>query len=93
MDLEELRNKIRETDIEILELMKKRIDLAIEVGKYKKDHKEGVRNLSVEEKVIKRYREFAEENGIDPDFAEEICKLLMKESVNVQEALIENHSR
>jgi chorismate mutase len=67
--------------------MKKRIDLAKEVGRYKKDHKEEVRNTAVEDKVIGRYRRFAEENGMNPDSAEEICKLLMKESVDVQEAL------
>ncbi|MDR3282980.1 MAG: chorismate mutase [Candidatus Methanoplasma sp.] len=86
-DLNQLREDIRTVDNEILVLLRKRRDLARAVGEYKASHGREVRDLSVEDGVVRRYREFAEENGMDPDKAEAVCRLVMEESVDVQEAI------
>jgi len=91
MDLEELRSEIRKTDKDILELLKRRLELAKKVGEYKVIHDEEVRNIEVEERVAKAYRDFASENGMNPDYADTICRILMKESVEKQEELF--HSK
>lgn len=87
MGLEELRDEIRAIDLEIMELMKKRLDLAREVGLFKIENGKEVVDPSVEEKVVERYRSFAEKNGMDPDNAERICRSMIKESVDLQLSL------
>jgi chorismate mutase len=87
VELENLREEIKKTDLEILGLMKRRLDLAKEVGLQKIMDGKDVIDPSVEEAVIGRYRTFAEENGMDPDRTEEMCKILIEESVILQKSL------
>ncbi|MDR3206114.1 MAG: chorismate mutase [Candidatus Methanoplasma sp.] len=86
-DLERLRADIRAVDNDIMILLKRRMELARSVGEFKIGANKDVRDLSVEEAVVRRYREFAENNGMDPDKAEAVCRLIMQESVEIQEAL------
>lgn len=92
MGLDELRDEIRRTDEEIMLLSKKRLDLARQVGETKIAEGIPVRNRNVEKDVVSRYRRFAEENGMDPDKAEEICRALIQESVELQVSLSERVS-
>ncbi len=79
--LEDRRKAIAETDREILSLLKKRLDLATEIGRYKAEYGLDVVNPDVERRVIDRYRFLADENGLNPDRAEKICRLIMQESI------------
>lgn len=87
MELNEIRNEIESIDYQILELMRKRLELAKEVGKSKVETNSAVRNIPTENKVIDRYRGFALENGMNPVYAENICKILMQESIEIQAAM------
>jgi len=87
MQLDEIRKEIEETDYQIVALMKRRLELAEEVGRTKAETGTPIRNIPVEEKVIARYRDYAEDNGMSPNTAEAVCKLLMQESVERQAAL------
>jgi len=88
MDLEELREEIVKTDRMIMELLKRRLDLARQVGEYKLANNKEVVNTYVEDAVVKRYVDFALENNMDPENIEEVCRLLIKESVELQKRLI-----
>ena len=79
--LDAKRGEIAATDREIMTLLRRRLDIATDIGRYKAEHGLDVRNLTVEQKVIDRYRSLAEELDMDPDRAEEICKVIMGESV------------
>jgi Chorismate mutase len=92
MDLEELRAEIVKTDRMIMELLKRRLDLARQVGEYKLANNKEIVNTSVEDAVVKRYVNFAIENDMDPENIEEVCRLLIKESVELQKRLI-SHSK
>ena len=87
MELNEIREEIKNIDFQILELAKRRLELAKEVGANKVKTNAAVRNMEVERKVIDRYRGFALENGMNPVYAETICKILMQESIEAQAAL------
>ncbi|AMH95165.1 MAG: chorismate mutase [Methanomethylophilus sp.] len=87
--LEVLRTDIAECDREIMVILRKRLDLAISIGKYKAEHGMGAHNPSVEKRVIERYREIAVELGMNPDIAERICRCIMEESVANEEAVID----
>ncbi len=87
MALEDIRKEIGDIDIEMLGLMKRRLELAKLVGEDKVARNAAVRNIAQERNVIDRYRGFALENGMNPVYAEQICKILMQESIEVQAAL------
>ena len=84
--LEEKRKAIAETDKEIIILLKKRLDLATEIGQYKAQNGLEVRNLDVEQRVVDRYRYLAAEYGMNPDRMEHICRTIMQESVESEAA-------
>lgn len=77
MDIEELRSRIETADYQILELIRKRSEIAEEIGKIKKESGLPTVVPEVEKKVISRYREFASSNDMDPDDLEELCRIIM----------------
>ena len=87
MTLEDVRKEIEGIDMEILSLMKRRLELAEEVGRDKVARSAPVRNIVQEKNVIDRYRGYALEHGMNPVYAEHICKILMQESIEVQASL------
>lgn len=93
MTLEETRNEIRDIDMQLLGLMKRRLELAKIVGEDKVERNAAVRNIPQELNVVDRYRGFALENGMNPVYAEKICRVLMQESIEVQAALPRTSAR
>ena len=93
MALEDVRTEIQDIDFQILGLMKRRLELAKLVGEDKVARNAAVRNIPQENKVIDRYRGFALENGMNPVYAEKICRILMQESIEIQAALPRTTSR
>ena len=87
MALEDIRKEIGDIDIEMLGLMKRRLELAKLVGEDKVERNAAVRNIPQERNVIDRYRGFALEHGMNPVYAEKVCKILMQESIEIQAAL------
>lgn len=79
--LEDKRKEIADTDREIMALLKKRLDLAKEIGEYKAENGMEVVDPRVEERVVARYRLLADDSGFDPDRAEAIARTLIAESV------------
>ena len=88
MGIEELRRNIETTDFQILELIRKRTELAGEIGKLKRDKGMEIRNPEVEAAVTARYAEFASANGLDPAMAESVAKLLIGEAVRKEKEVI-----
>lgn len=84
MELNDVRKEIESIDMQILQLSKRRLELAREVGLNKAKTGDAIRNIPVEKKVIDRYRGFALDNGMNPVYAEALCMMLMQESIDLQ---------
>ena len=85
--INDLRDKIREIDENIVKLAAERIRIAEEIGKIKITEGSQIRDLEVEKKVIERYHKASEGTLLDQTSAEEIAKILIQNSVEVQAAL------
>lgn len=85
--VEGIRWKIEEIDNEILDLIKKRMSIAVAMGHQKVDKAMPVRDLRVEEQVRDRYLARAKEVGISDAAAIELSALLVRESVEAQAKL------
>ena len=77
MTLEDVRTEIQDIDLQLLRLMKRRLELAKLVGEDKASRNAAVRNIPQENKVIDRYRGFALENGMNPVYAEQVCRVCL----------------
>lgn len=77
MDLEELRNGIALIDRKVMELVSERTSLAEKIGEIKHSRGMPVKDPGVEAKVVARYRNYAEEAGLEPDEGERLARLLI----------------
>ena len=91
--ISDLRNRIREIDKEIIRLAAERIKVAEEIGKIKVTDGLQIRDLEVERAVLERYRNASEGTLLDVTSAEDIARILIQNSVEVQAALPRKRSR
>jgi chorismate mutase / prephenate dehydrogenase len=82
-----IRWMIEELDSQILDLIKKRMDAAVKMGKTKVEKSMPVRNLRVEDEVVGRYIMRAKDAGISEEGAVEIAQILIRESIEAQARL------
>jgi len=83
-DLHALRERIAEVDRALLELLRRRMELAAEVGRVKGATGIPVVVRDVEDRVLTRARQHAEECGVSADVMEEIFHAIMRGSVERQ---------
>ncbi len=87
MDLNELRDGIRQKDQEIIRLISERTELARQVGQYKRKNDLPVRNAEVEKKVIARYIEEGQRQGLTEEVMKNVSQALIKEAVDAEASL------
>ncbi len=83
--LQKLRDQLGSIDNDILGLVKRRQQLALEIGTIKAAAGRSTRDYRQEREVIERSRRLAYENGVSPDFAEQLMLLLIRTSLTAQE--------
>lgn len=83
--IDELRKRIREIDRETIRLLAERTTIAREVGDLKAEAGLPIRNYGVEAEAIRLVQEEAAARGIPSAAAEEMVKLLIRESLRAQE--------
>lgn len=83
-DLNKLRKQIEQIDEEILNLIKKRLDIAIEIGNTKKEKGVSIYHPDRENEVIQRVKNLAFKKSLDCSYIEEIFLLIVSMTRNVQ---------
>ena len=84
-ELENLRLKITEVTMEILKLVKKRLELARQIGRIKAWRGLPIKDKNAENKLLSRVLKTCEDLKIPPELGEELTRLLIKYSVKIQE--------
>ena len=84
-ELETLRLKISEITTEILRLVKRRLELAREVGKIKALKGIPIKDENAERRLLSSVRKACEDLRIFPELGEELTRLLIKYSIKIQE--------
>jgi chorismate mutase / prephenate dehydratase len=88
-DLETLRVGIERIDAEILDALRRRMDLADDIARSKLAAASPLRDPKREDLVLRRVRESATSYGLDPHEIERIYRLIMDMSVARQQSLIQ----
>ncbi len=84
-DLDDLRERMRRIDLDLVRLAAERIDLARRVGESKRRNKLPVVDYAQERMVLDRAVRAAEERGLDPRVAEDLFARLIQAAVTVQD--------
>ncbi|MFQ6092417.1 MAG: prephenate dehydrogenase/arogenate dehydrogenase family protein [bacterium] len=85
--LEQLRTEIETIDVKLIELIAKRLELAVKVGQQKGRMGIPIRDWSVEKNVIDRAHRTAQKLHLPTDLVRNIMQLLIQESCAFQEGL------
>lgn len=84
-ELDELRDQLADVDRRLLELVRRRQELALEIGSKKIAEGRSTRDYRQEREVIERARQRALEIGVPADLAENLSMLLIRSSLTAQE--------
>ncbi len=88
--LELLRNQIDVFDIELLNLLKKRMDVVSKIGQFKKKKNITVYQVKRWDVIIKERTELAKKLGLSNDFITKILRLVHDESILLQDTIMRN---
>lgn len=86
--LQEFRKIIDEIDDELMNVLKKRIQIIEEIGKYKKEHNITIFQLERWQEILRTRGQWADKMGISRQHIERLCQLLHEESIRVQNAIL-----
>jgi chorismate mutase len=83
-----LRKVIDEIDDEILNALKKRIQIIEQIGAYKKEHNMTIFQLERWQEILRTRSQWADKLGLARQHIEKICQILHEESIRVQNSLM-----
>lgn len=86
--LSELRKIIDEIDDELLNVLRRRIQIIEEIGRYKKDHNITIFQLERWQEILRTRGQWADKIGLSRQHVEKICQLLHEESIRIQNGLM-----
>jgi chorismate mutase len=84
MDIDELRNKIDETDSEIIRLLSERMETVKEIGQLKKEQGLKVDQPNRETAILGLRLSKAEEVGLDQTFVMKLYEVIFEEAKKLQ---------
>lgn len=87
-DLNELRTAINEVDNEILSLIAKRMQIAEDIGRYKKDNNITILQPNRWDKIQKTLAVHAENHGLSTKFVRKYLEAIHQESIRHQTAIM-----
>ncbi|MEI6021796.1 MAG: chorismate mutase [Bacteroidota bacterium] len=86
--LDGLRKMIDEIDDDIMNALKRRIQVIEEIGKYKKEHNIAIFQLNRWQEILRSRSQWADKMGLSRQHIEKLCQLLHEESIRVQNDLM-----
>jgi chorismate mutase len=88
--LADLRKIIDEIDDELINILKKRLQIIEKIGGYKKEHNITIFQLERWQEILRTRGQWADKIGISRQHVEKICQLLHDESIRIQNGLMNN---
>jgi chorismate mutase len=86
--LSELRKIIDEVDDELMNVLKKRVQIIEEIGKYKKAQNITIFQLERWQEILRTRGQWADKMGLSRQHVEKLCQLLHEESIRIQNGLM-----
>jgi chorismate mutase/prephenate dehydrogenase len=83
--LEALRTELSDLDRQLLDIVARRTEISLQIGRVKRELGRGTRDFAREKVVLQRARTQAAAIGLDPALAEQLLLRLIEASLSVQE--------
>ncbi len=90
-DINDLRNKMDEVTLKMIELLKTRTDIAKEIGEVKKNIGKGVTDEAREDSLREKVISLCNNIGLDETMATKFLNFLLNESIKVQSTNKQTH--
>jgi len=90
--LHSLRSEIDKLDTEMLDILARRMHLVNEIGEYKKDNNITIFQLKRWNEIVSHRLQFGKGKGLSKDFLLNFLKLIHKESIRLQNKILNNGS-
>jgi chorismate mutase len=87
-DIRDLRIKMDSIDEQLVELLSGRMNIAREIGDYKKEHGLTVLQLSRWREIMKTRKVWSEEMGLEQEFLKLVLEQVHKESIRIQTEIL-----
>jgi|SRR3989344_6419684 len=87
ISLEDLRKELDQTDRQLIELLARRFRITHEVGIFKAKNGLPPKDESREAAQFKRFSEIAAENGLDPEIANSVLRVIIDKVVEEHKKL------
>ena len=84
MSLQKFRKDIEKINSQILRILAKRNNISKKVGKYKKKYGMKIVDKNKEKNIYEDINQKAEKLGLNPRFAKDVFKIVIKESKRLQ---------
>ena len=85
--IDKLRKEIDKVDLQIIDLISKRVEIVKKIGQFKKKNNIEIVNLKRFDKVLNKVSERAKENNISEDFIKNIYNIIHNYMCNVEKTL------
>ncbi len=83
-DLTSLRKEIDQLDKQLWEIIGKRVDVAREIGKWKRAHGEPIVHSERYQQVVERCVAQSQQYGLSEELVRKVMEVLHKESIRVE---------
>ena len=90
LNLSQLGGRLAKVDMMLMALLKRRMDLALQVGEYKISKAEKIFRAKIESKRLAQVRIWARKNKMNPHFAETVLYTIIGESCKQQMIQLQN---
>jgi chorismate mutase len=84
LTIEELRNEIDKLDDQIIDIFERRMQIADQIGHYKKDHNVAILQSKRWDDIINRRLNMGEKKGLSNEFITRVFRAIHQESINHQ---------
>ncbi len=91
-DLVSLRSEIDMIDASLVELLSRRMNIARDIGVYKKEHAMTILQIERWKQILDQNVQLGEENGLNPRFVEEVYKAIHQASISMQRSVLKDTS-
>ena len=78
--LNNYRKEISKINLQVLELLRKRMETSKKIGEYKKQNSLPVLDIRREQETYRKLKKSANEKGLDEKFVRKLFKLIIKQS-------------
>ena len=91
-DLAALRSEIDMIDASLVELLSRRMNIARDIGVYKKEHAMTILQIERWKQILDQNVQLGEDNGLSPRFIEEVYKAIHQASISTQRSVLKDGS-